>query len=62
MTEHKFDSVIAMAPLTDEKGRKKWIIVARRNGENEMLILPCGEFQMQYVEIDNAAALELPCA
>jgi hypothetical protein len=56
----KYDSVIAMAPLTDEKGGKSWVMIARRNGKNEMLILPIGEFQMQYIELDNATSPELP--
>jgi hypothetical protein len=56
----EYDSTIAMAPLTDEKGQKKWVFIARRNGKNEMLILPIGEFQTHYIE--HETAVESPCA
>jgi hypothetical protein len=53
----EYDSTVAWAPLTDEKGRKNWVVIARKGGKNTMLILPCGDEPMRYVELENATAM-----
>jgi hypothetical protein len=60
MTELKFSSTIALTAMVDEAGQKHLVAVARRGGENVMVILPIGPCQQ--VQIERAIDAKLPCA
>lgn len=55
----EFD-VLASAPITDERGNKKWVYGAKRKGKTYLLVLNMGPFQMEQVELENDTALQLP--